>query len=238
MTGQLPFDLPHNPRFSEEDFLEAPSNKNALAMVRLWPDWPQKALLLLGPRGSGKSHLGAIWARRAGARVFSAKNLQLDLLPDLVAGPALLLEDADAVESPEADMFHLLNMAAEKGVFVLITAQKNPDHWGVATPDLLSRLRRAPTVAIAAPDEAFLRAILVKLFYDRQIRVDETVVDFLALRLERSFEAAQKIVAALDREGLARGRPVTRPLAAAVLNAQNDADSNPAAQKDFFDSDG
>jgi chromosomal replication initiation ATPase DnaA len=136
-------------------------------------------------------------------------------------------------------MFHLLNMAAEKGAFVLITAQKNPDHWGLATPDLLSRLRRAPAVAIATPDEAFLRAILVKLFYDRQIRVDETVVDFLALRLERSFEAAQKIVAALDREGLARGRPVTRPLAAAVLNAQSDdADSNPMAQKDFFGPDG
>ena len=239
MTGQLPLDLPHSPSFMEEDFLEAPSNKNALAMVRLWPDWPQKALLLLGPRGSGKSHLGAIWARRAGARVFSARDLRLELLPELIAGPALLLEDADAVEPPEADMFHLLNMAADKGVSVLITAQKNPDHWGLATPDLLSRLRRAPTVAIAAPDEAFLRAILVKLFYDRQIRVDETVVDFLALRLERSFEAAQKIVAALDREGLARGRPVTRPLAAAVLNAQNDdVDSNPAAQKDFFGPDG
>ena len=94
---------------------------------------------------------------------------------------------------------------------MLITAQKNPDHWGLATPDLLSRLRRAPAVAIAAPDEAFLRAILVKLFYDRQIRVDETVVDFLALRLERSFEAAQKIVAALDREGLARGTPGHSP---------------------------
>ena len=193
---------------------------------------------MLGPRGSGKSHLGAIWARRAGARVFSARDLRLEILPELAAGPALLLEDADLALPREAEMFHLLNLAAEKGVCLLVTAEKNPDHWGLATPDLLSRLRRAPTVAIAAPDEAFLRAILVKLFYDRQIRVDETVVDFLALRLERSFEAAQKIVAALDREGLARGRPVTRPLAAAVLNAQNDADSNPAAQKDFFGSDG
>ena len=242
MTGQLPFDLPHDPNFTEEDFLEAPFNENALAMVRLWPDWPQKTLLLLGPRGSGKSHLGAIWARRAGARVISARDLRLEILPELAAEPALLLEDADLspVLAPprEAEMFHLLNLTAEKGVCLLVTAEKNPDHWGLATPDLLSRLRRAPTVAIAAPDEAFLRAILVKLFYDRQIRVDETVVDFLALRLERSFEAAQKIVAALDREGLARGRPVTRPLAAAVLNAQNAADSNPAAQKDFFGSDG
>ena len=238
MTGQLPFDLPHSPRFTEEDFLEAPSNKNALAMVRLWPDWPQKALLLLGPRGSGKSHLGAIWARRADARIVSARDLRLEILPELAAAPTLLLEDADLAAPREAEMFHLLNLAADKGVCLLMTAEKNPDHWGLAIPDLLSRLRRAPTVAIAAPDEAFLRAILVKLFYDRQIRVDETVVDFLALRLERSFEAAQKIVAALDREGLARGRPVTRPLAAAVLNAQNDADSNPAAQQDFFGSEG
>ncbi len=239
MTGQLPLDLPHRPSFTEEDFLEAPSNETALAMVRLWPDWPQKALLLLGPRGSGKSHLGAIWARRAGAQVFSAKNLRLDLLPDLIAGPALLLEDADAVEPPEADMFHLLNMAAEKGVFVLITAQKNPDHWGLATPDLLSRLRRAPAVAIAAPDEAFLRAILVKLFYDRQIRVDETVVDFLALRLERSLEAAQKSLRLWIGKDSRAGARSRRPLAAAVLNAQSDdADLNPAAQKDFFGLDG
>jgi chromosomal replication initiation ATPase DnaA len=238
MTGQLPLDLPHHTSFTAEDFLEAPVNEKALAMVRLWPDWPQKALLLLGPRGSGKSHLGAIWARRAGARIFSARDLRLEILPELAASPTLLLEDADLAAPREAEMFHLLNLAADKGVCLLMTAEKNPDRWGLATPDLLSRLRRAPTVAIAAPDEAFLRAILVKLFYDRQIRVDETVVDFLALRLERSFEAAQKIVAALDREGLARGRPVTRPLAAAVLNAQNEADSNPAAQKGFFGSDG
>ena len=240
MTGQLPLDLPHSPSFTDEDFLEAPFNEKALAMIRLWPDWPQKALLLLGPRGSGKSHLGSIWARRAGARFFRRATCGWSFCRNWPPGrPCCWKMPISRFGRREAEMFHLLNLAAEKGVFALITAQKNPDHWGLATPDLLSRLRRAPAVAIAAPDEAFLRAILVKLFYDRQIRVDETVVDFLALRLERSFEAAQKIVAALDREGLARGRPVTRPLAAAVLNAQSDdADLNPAAQKDFFGSDG
>jgi chromosomal replication initiation ATPase DnaA len=232
MKGQLPLDLPHRPSFAEEDFLEAPSNAAALAMLRLWPDWPQKAMLLLGPRGAGKSHLGAIWARRAGARVLFARDLRLDLLPELIEAPALLIEDADEKPPPEAAFFHLLNLAAERGVFVLVTAGKQPDSWGLATPDLLSRLRRAPAAAIAAPDEAFLRAVLVKLFYDRQIRVDESVIDFLARRLERSFEAAQKIVAALDREGLARGRAVTRPLAAALLNEIG------AAQKDFFASEG
>jgi chromosomal replication initiation ATPase DnaA len=232
MNGQLPLDLPHRPSFAEEDFLEAPSNAEALAMLRLWPDWPQKAMLLLGPRGSGKSHLGAIWARRAKARVLFARDLRLELLPELIEAPALLIEDADEKPIREAAFFHLLNLAAERGVFLLVTAEKHPEFWGLATPDLVSRLRRAPAAAIAAPDEAILRAVLVKLFYDRQIRVDESVIDFLALRLERSFEAAQKIVAALDREGLARGRAVTRPLAAALLNEIG------AAQKDFFESEG
>lgn len=226
MTRQLPLDLPHRPSFAEEDFLEASSNSQALAMLRLWPAWPQKTLLLVGPRGSGKSHLGAVWARRAGATKAAASDLRLDLLPQLAAAPALVIEEAD--ERPrETEFFHLLNLAGESGAYLLILARKSPDFWGLATRDLLSRLRRAPSVALDAPDEAFLRAILVKLFCDRQIRVDATVIDYLALRLERSFEAAQTIVAALDREGLAQGRAVTRPLAAALLN-----DLEEAAPKD------
>jgi chromosomal replication initiation ATPase DnaA len=233
MTGQLPLDLPHRPGLGEEDFLEAPSNARALAMIRLWPDWPHRTLLLTGPPGAGKSHLGAIWARRSGARVLFARDLRLDLLPELASGKALLLEDIDEAPPRETEMFHLLNLVGESGAWLLMTARKQPDQLQFATPDLLSRLRRAPDVAIEAPDEAFLRAILVKLFCDRQIRVDESVIDFLSLRLERSFEAAQQAVALLDREGLARGRAITRPLAADLLKLRPEF----SAQKDLIDPD-
>ncbi len=227
MTGQLPLDLPHLPGLDEEDFLEAPSNAQALAMIRLWPDWPQRTLLLTGPHGAGKSHLGAIWARRAGARTFFARDLRLDVLPDLAGEKALLLENIDEEPARETEMFHLLNLATDSGAFLMMTARKRPNQLQLATPDLLSRLRRAANVTIEAPDEAFLRAILVKLFCDRQIRVDETVIDFLSLRLERSFEAAQSAVAALDREGLARGRAITRPLAAELLKLSPDFSAQP-----------
>jgi chromosomal replication initiation ATPase DnaA len=231
MSGQLPLDLPHWPGLSEEDFLEAPSNARALAMTRLWPDWPHRALMLIGPQGSGKSHLGAIWARRSGARVFFARDLQIDLLPELASAQALLLEDIDEAPPHETEMFHLINLAAESGAWMMMTSRKRPDQLQLATPDLLSRLRRAPEVAIESPDEVFLRAMLVKLFCDRQIQVDDTVIDFLSLRLERSFMAAQQAVALLDREGLARGRAITRPLAAELLKRLPDF----LAQKDLID---
>lgn len=130
MTGQLPLDLPHRENLSEEDFLEAPFNAQAVAMIRLWPEWPQKMLLLTGPKGAGKSHLGAIWARRASARTFDARDLSLGLLPELADEKALLLEDADAAPAREAEMFHLLNMVGESGAYLMISARQPPNNWG------------------------------------------------------------------------------------------------------------
>jgi chromosomal replication initiation ATPase DnaA len=217
MNGQLPLDLRLSPRFGEEDFLESPCNAQALALVRLWPDWPRHMLLLNGPRGSGKSHLGAIWAARAHARVVAAKNLDPASPPALAAEKALLLEDAE--EAPETELFHLINLFSEHGGALMLTAARPPDFWGLKTPDLLSRLRRMSQAEITAPDESFLRAMLVKLFDDRQIRVDEPTIGYLAARIERSPATCAALVNALDREALARSRAVTRAFAGEFLRA-------------------
>jgi len=217
MTRQLPLDLALAPRFGEEDFLESPCNAQALALVRLWPDWPRRMLLLTGPSGSGKSHLGAIWAARAGARIFQGRDMDAASPPLLAGEKALLLEDAE--NAPEKELFHLLNLFMESGAGLMLTAARAPDLWGVRTPDLLSRLRRMPQAQIAAPDEAFLHAILVKLFDDRQIRVDAATIAYLAARMERSLAACGELVRALDREALARGRAVTRAFAGEFLRA-------------------
>ncbi len=218
MTGrQLVFDLPHQPRHSREDFLAAPSNRDALAAIDAWPGWPGRMLLLVGPPGAGKTHLGAIWAERAGAERLKGEALGAADLPKIAAGKALLIDDADRIGAAEAALFHLVNLARESGAFLLLTATSAPDLWGLEKADLLSRLRLAPLVALGEPDEALARAVLVKLFDDRQLRVEPQVVDYIAVRIERSLAAARAIVEALDREALARGRAVTRPMAAALL---------------------
>jgi chromosomal replication initiation ATPase DnaA len=216
-SRQLPLDLALEPRFGEEDFLVSASNADAYATIESWPDWPSRMFALVGPPASGKSHLAAIWAVRAGARLLSARSLAEADLPALVAAGALAIEDAEAPGLPEAALFHLLNLAHERGASVLLTAGRPPTDWAVRTPDLQSRLRRMPVVTIAQPDEALIRTLLVKLFIDRQIIVDTALIAYLAVRIERSFAGVRSTVALLDRETLARRKRLTRAMAARIL---------------------
>jgi chromosomal replication initiation ATPase DnaA len=219
---QLALDLPLDPRYGREDFLVSPSNDAAYSLIEHWPDWPDTILLLRGPRGSGKSHLASIWATAAKAWTANAGEITSERVPHLVSNGAVVIEDADRGHRDERALFHLLNLVRERKASLLVTCEAPPDRWGLQTPDLLSRLRLAPSVALGAPDDALLKAVLVKLFVDRQLVVDTSVVDYIALRIERSLQRAAEIVAELDREALSRGRRISRPIAAVVLGSARD----------------
>jgi chromosomal replication initiation ATPase DnaA len=214
---QLALALGHAASFAPEDFLEGPSNAAALALIERWPDWPDRVVALVGPEGSGKSHLAAIWAERVGGRVVCARALREVDLPASLATGALVIDDLPADEGAERALFHLLNLAREERAFALITARSAPAAWPVHIPDLASRLRALPVMRLEPPDDTLLRGVLVKLFADRQLVVDESLIAYVMTRIERSFAAARAAVAELDSEALRRQRPVTRALAVETL---------------------
>jgi chromosomal replication initiation ATPase DnaA len=210
---QLLLALDHSVSFAREDFLRGPSNAEALNLVERWPDWPDRIVALIGPQGSGKSHLAAIWAEATGARVLSAKLLPHSDLPAAFATGALVLEDLEFEGLDERALFHLLNFAREQAANVLITSRSPLTTFPVVIRDLASRMRAVPSAALAAPDDALLRALIVKLAVDRQMAVDESLVSYVANRIERSFAAAHHAVQRLDEEAMRQHRPVTRALA-------------------------
>jgi chromosomal replication initiation ATPase DnaA len=214
---QLALALGHEESLAREDFLEGPSNAAALTLVEAWPDWPAPVVLLAGPEGSGKSHLAAIWAAAAGARVIAGRTLGENAPPAALATGALVIEDLARGEFDEAALFHMLNLGREEGASILLTARTAPGGWNIALRDLASRLRAVPVVALAAPDDALWRSVIVKLCADRQLAVDEAMVGYLATRIERSFAAARAAVALLDREALRQKRAVNRTLAAELF---------------------
>lgn len=214
---QLALDLPHAESFRRDDFLESASNEAALRLVERWPEWPSRAAAIVGPPGSGKSHLAAIWAARSGARIAAAAELRRADVPAQLATAALVVEDVAPGNVDEAALFHLFNLAREDAAYLLLTAARRIDGAGFELADLVSRLRAIPAVTLAPPDDATLSAVLVKLFADRQLAVGEGVIAYLLPRMERSLASARQLVARLDRAALSRGRAVTRQLAAEVL---------------------
>jgi chromosomal replication initiation ATPase DnaA len=214
---QLTFRWPHSPSFAREDFLPAPSNLDALAAIELWPNWAGRMLMLVGPEGAGKSHLGAIWARAASAIILAGEGLDEQSLEACARARAVLIEDAYCATRGEALFFHLINTAMQNNAWLMLTCRTPPDAWGLTTPDLLSRLRLAPVVRLAAPDIELTEAVLFKLFSDRQLQVEPHVIAYIALRIERSLGAARELVAMLDNEALTQGRRITRAMASNAL---------------------
>ncbi len=220
--AQLPLDLPHRPAMGAADFLVAPGNRDAVALLDRWPGWPGPALVLHGPEGCGKTHLTHVWRAQSGAVSVDRRALTVDAVPALLGSArAAVVEDVDrGVE--ERALLHLHNVLAEAGGHLLLTARAAPAGWGIALPDLASRLAAAMSVAVGAPDDAVIGAVLVKHFADRQLAVEPAVVTFLLARMERSFAAAQRVVAALDKAALAERRRITVKLAGEVLRRLED----------------
>jgi len=214
---QLALALDHSVSFAREDFLSGPSNIAALTLIERWPDWPDRIVALIGPEGSGKSHLAAIWAEVAGARVLSANLLSIADVPASLATGALVVEDLEAADLDEQALFHLMNLAREESANVLLTGRLPVAGFPITIRDLASRLRAVPAIMLTAPDDALLRSLLVKLAADRQLTLDEALVNYLVRRIERSFAAAHAAVQRLDRESMRRHRPVTRALAAELF---------------------
>ncbi|MXU65373.1 P-loop NTPase family protein [Oceanomicrobium pacificus] len=227
MSGatQLVFDLPSRAARGRGDFFVSDANALAVRQLDGWRDWPERKLALIGPARSGKTHLTGVWATECGARVISAADLPDWDLAALTEVPALAVEDVDRLAllpetargEAETALFHLHNAVLQAQGHLLVTGALPPAHWEIGLPDLASRLRATPVARLDPPDDALLMAVLVKLFSDRQLIVDPDLIEYLAVRLDRSFEAAAHVVATLDREALRRRRPVTVRLASEIL---------------------
>jgi chromosomal replication initiation ATPase DnaA len=218
---QLPLALPLDHRMRPEDFLTAPCNRLARRVVEGWPDGPDPVLVLTGPPACGKTHLARIWQARSEASWLTPARAAGEAPERLLEAGPWVVDDAERL-GDETLLFHLVNVARARGQGLLIVSRFEASVWRPALADLRSRLLAAPTVAIAAPDDELLGAVLVKQLADRQLRVPPAVVHYLTARMERSFAACRRVVDLLDQLALASGRPINTALARDVLRAMGD----------------
>lgn len=217
---QLPLDLGHEIGYSRDDLVVSDANREAVALIDAWPDWPAPVVVLAGPAGSGKTHLASIWRARSGAAALGPENI-VDRISSLDLTKPVLIDDADDQNLDEKGLFHLVNAVSGAGSTLLMTSRRFPSAWRVGLPDLASRLKAAATVEIREPDDLLLAGVVTKLFADRQIEVEPHVVQFLVRRIERSLSTAIKVVERLDHAALEQKCRITRALAAETVNAMD-----------------
>ncbi|MDR6757415.1 chromosomal replication initiation ATPase DnaA [Mycoplana sp. BE70] len=223
-TEQLPLTFQHVPASGRDDLLISDPLSAAVTVVDAWPNWPSPVVILAGPVGSGKSHLATIWREKAGAvEIHPVKGAGAE--EAAAAGP-VLFEDVDRRGFDDRSLFHVINNVRQLGHTLLMTTRLWPMSWPVELPDLRSRLKAATVVEIGEPDDELLSQVIVKLFADRQLFVDDRLVSYMVARMERSLDAAQTLVERLDRLALARGSRITRAMAQEVLGDMAEGDGD------------
>lgn len=209
MARQLVLDLPFRAAMGRDDFFVSDANAAAVAGIDDWRAWPMSKMLLVGPEGSGKTHLAQVFCAQAGARLIAARDIGAFDPANLVDDAdvtAIAIEDADRIagdRSLEEALFHLHNAAAQRGTALLVTARTPPARWGLCLPDLASRMQQASQLTLSAPDDGLIAAVLVKLAADRQLALTPALLGYILPRIDRSLAHARDFIARLDAEALA-----------------------------------
>lgn len=215
MPEQLVFEWPRDTALRPEDFFVSDANRVAADLIQTPDAWPDGKLVLTGPEGCGKSHLARVFQVNTDAMIVQAADLPDTLRPN----GALVVEDMSALPvNREETMFHLHNHMASANLPLLMTDRTAPARWDIALADLASRMQATTPVGIEDPDDMLLQVLIMKLFADRQVIPPASVVQFLSTRIERSYVAAQDIVARLDHAALVDKKPASVKMATALLD--------------------
>jgi chromosomal replication initiation ATPase DnaA len=222
MSNQLSFSLPKKETLDRDNYFVSQANQGAVSLIEDWINWPSRKLILVGSEGSGKTHLGHLWASEVGATIINATTLMEQQISELSKAP-VLVEDINEIQRNqpvEIVLFHLHNLLYSEGHSLLMTSQILPGRLSFSLEDLQSRIEASTIAKLHPVDDDLLGAILIKMFADRQIHFSDKLLTYVLSRVERSYTAAKLFVEEVDSKAMAESRVIGKKLVRDILEAR------------------
>ena len=230
MPQQYIFSFPTQEKLTRDNFIIADCNRDAFDILQKYPDWPSPFLAIYGAPKSGKSHLIKAWMqdKNSDINIHQCRFSELTMLDDNLPNDTLLWLDDDIADENNLDdtqeetLFHLYNrIMLKQQSGLIITSVTPPTKWRINLPDLASRLKSVPNVALGMPSDDLLAQLFHKLCSDRQIQLNDKIIDYLLVRMERSFFACYNLCDQLNQHSLSRKGKITLTIAKQCLQDDN-----------------
>ena len=217
MSAQIPFEFKLSEDFSAATFHTSSGNAQARAVLKQG-GWTNNILALIGVQGTGKTHLGHIWANQNEAVILHGQE---PFSPRANwAGRPIWIDDASQADG--FTLFTLINMAIRGDTpALLLSDQQHPQYWPAEMPDLHSRLKNLQTVEIEPVDDALLGDIVRKMFKDRGLKIEDNLVTFMLRNCERSVPAVRELIGEIDHAAASQKAKISRVFVSNYLKRKN-----------------
>ena len=199
-----------NFKFSQNrDFFISPKNEIAFNMIQNWPNWNFQLTYIYGPEKCGKTLISSIWKKKSKAILlddiklngFMENNIDIDDIKN----KNWIIDDIEYFLKKGYDekILNLINIILSvKDSFVLVTSKFPPKFLSTKIADLLSRLSSSLVIEVFQPDNELLSRIIKKYLDERSISISKKSLDYITLRIERSYEKALEIAKKIDKQSL------------------------------------
>ena len=193
--------------FENDNFFISKSNRHILNLFDNWPNWEKNFLNISGEKFSGKTHLINIFLKRFKGIKFEIEDLTNEGLKKIKTHKNIILENLN-ININEKLFFALLNIIDQDNKFLIITTKKPIVNLKFKLNDLNSRLNNFLLLNIEKPDDDLIFALVIKNLSDRQISLDNKLLNYIIKRIDRSYDKIFDFIYKIDQMSLKKKKSI------------------------------
>ena len=214
--SQLIFNFPFTTNYFEEDFFVSSSNFEAYKLIETWPRWPSRNINIYGPSGCGKSHLANILKKKINSFFINASDVSNNSLALIKLKECLIIDNYEN-NIEENLLYTIINQTHQSNQYVIINSDQSINSLEIKLEDLKSRLNSFSKITIDLPTDDLIKVVLTKNFSDKQIQIDNKLIDFILKHINRSYEDIFNFIKKIDELSLSTGKSININLIKKVL---------------------